>query len=268
MSKSFTRLLVSFGTAICFTGFLGITTTRSQPVPSESCSSLSKSKEALTIEKAVEDTAKPEPCERSKNLTSITKENPRLIWNDDGHVLMVSWKRSCLPEQKNCLASLQPKNQYQVQGDYALWVTTVPDIKSFVLMQDYLLKPTKTSQELSNLLVTRLEQYLGLKPNSNYTNFVEIWVDPKDLIRPCVDQEVNDTECNVPNQSRQVDPKLIQNTKGYPFTGLGYTYDWGNSNTDIGASEFIVKAGATVTIHNNQGTTEYLQGLTPNLQQK
>ena len=267
MSKSITKLLVSFATAICFTGFLGITTTRSQPpVPPENC--LSKSSSDLTFEKAIEDASKPELCERSKNLTSITKENPRLLWNDDGHVLMVSWKRSCLPEQKNCLASLQPKSQYKVQGDYALWVTTVPEIKSFVLMQDYLLKPTKTSQELSNLLVTRLEQYLGLKPNSNYTNFVEIWVDPKDLIRPCVDQEVNDTECDVPNQSRQLDPKLIQNTKGYPFTGLGYTYDWGNSNTDIGASEFIVKAGATVTINNNQGTTEYLQGLTPRLQQQ
>jgi hypothetical protein len=229
---------------------------------------LSKSKEALTIDKAKEDTSKPEPCERSKNLTSITKENPRLIWNDDGHVLMVSWKRSCSPEQKECLASLQPKNQYQVQGDYALWVTTVPDVKSFILMQDYLLKPTKTSQELSNLLVTRLEQYLGLKPNSNYTNFVEIWVDPKDLIRPCVDQEVNDTECNVLNQDSQLDPNLIKNTKGYPFTGLGYTYDWGNSNTDIGASEFIVKAGATVTIHDNKSTSDYLQGLTPHLQQK
>jgi hypothetical protein len=52
------------------------------------------------------------------------------------------------------------------------------------------------------------------------------------------------------------------------MTGFGYTYDWGNPNTDIGASEFVIKAGATVTIHENQSTSDYLQGLTPHLQQK
>ena len=54
----------------------------------------------------------------------------------------------------------------------------------------------------------------------------------------------------------------------YPFTGLGYTYDWGNAETDIGASEFIVKPGATVTIHEIKSTSKYLQGLTPRLQQQ
>lgn len=264
MSKLLTKLLVSFGTAICFTGLLGITATRSQPVTSENC--LSKSESQLTIDNAIKDTSKPEPCERSTNLIPITKYNPRLIWNDD-RVLMVSWKRSCLPEQK-CLASLQPGNQYQVQGNYALWVTAVPEIKNFILMQDYLLKPTQTTQELSDLLVPRLEKYLGLKPNSNYAKFVEIWVNPKDLIRPCVDQEVNDPQCNIPNTKHPIDPKLMENTKGYPFTGLGYTYDWGNPNTDIGASEFIVKEGATVIIHDIKSTGDYLRGLTPRLQPK
>ncbi len=69
MPKLFTKLLVSFGTAICFTSFLGIATTRSQPVSSENC--LSKSPSALTIEKAIEDASKPEDCEQSKKLTSI-----------------------------------------------------------------------------------------------------------------------------------------------------------------------------------------------------
>jgi hypothetical protein len=261
MSKSITKLLVSFGTAICFTSFLGTTITRSQPVPSESCSSLSKSKEALTIEKAVEDTAKPEPCERSKNLTSITKENPRLIWNDDGHVLMVTWKGDCDSEKKS-ISCKKIGEIYPVKEEKSLWVTAVPELKEFVLIQDYLVKQNKTGSNLSSGISYRLKQYLGLKPNSNYTNFVEIWVNPKDLIRPCLSSkvQVNDPQCT--NDPPHPDKN------GYPFTGLGYTYDWGNSNTDIGASEFIVRKDAIVTIHDIKSTSEYLQGLTPNLQQK
>jgi hypothetical protein len=69
MSKSIIKLLASFETAICFVSFLGITTTRSQPVSPESC--LSKSDSLLTIDNAIKDTFKPEECERSKNLTSV-----------------------------------------------------------------------------------------------------------------------------------------------------------------------------------------------------
>jgi hypothetical protein len=36
---------------------------------------------------------------------------------------------------------------------------------------------------------------------------------------------------------------------GYPFTGMGWTYDWSpSSSTHIGVSEFIVRAGAKVKI--------------------
>ena len=34
----------------------------------------------------------------------------------------------------------------------------------------------------------------------------------------------------------------------YPWTALGYTYDWCNPSTTVGVSEFIVRAGATVTV--------------------
>lgn len=263
MSKSFTKLLVSFGTAIYFTGFLGITTTRSQPVTSENC--LSKSESQLTIDNAIKDTSKPEPCERSTNLIPITKDNPRLIWRTkDGQeqVLMVTWKGDC-DSKKLSISCKTPGEKYTVSEGYPLWLTAVPELKEFVLIQDYLVKQNKTGGNLSSGLSSRLKQYLGLTPNSNYTKFVEIWVNVKDLIRPCVDQEVNDTECKFPEPGSPYDPR--SNTK-YPFTGLGYTYDWGNSNTDIGASEFIVKAPTTVMIHDIKSTSDYLRGLTPRLQ--
>jgi hypothetical protein len=271
MSKSITKLLVSFATAICFTGFLGITTTRSQPsVTPENCLSLSKSKEALTIEKAIEDASKAEPCERSTNLIPI-KDNPRLrlylrMKNGKKQVLMVTLKGGCDP--KNPSISCKEQGQsYTVPKDSknpkkGLWVTAVPEVKEFV--RDYLSK-SQDKETSSSFLSSRLEQYLGLPPNGGYKYFVEVWVNKDDLIRPCSNSTVDDTTCVVPTPGSLYDPR--SNTT-YPFTGLGYTYDWGNSETDIGASEFIVKPGATVTIFGKKTTDEYLQGLTPHLQQK
>jgi hypothetical protein len=265
MSKSIIKLLASFGTAICFVSFLGITTTRSQPVSSEGC--LSKSPSALTIEKAIEDASKPESCERSTNLIPIIPTNPRLIWrknNGQDQVLMVTWKGDC-DSKKLSISCKQPGETYAISEGYPLWVTAVPEVKEFVLIQDYSANSHQTASNLSAWLSSRLKQYLGLRPDDNYTKFVEIWVNVQDLQRPCSNSKISSTECNFPEPGSGYDPQ--SNTK-YPFTGLGYTYDWGNPNTDIGASEFIVKAPATVTIHSIQSTSDYLQGLTPRLLQQ
>ena len=44
---------------------------------------------------------------------------------------------------------------------------------------------------------------------------------------------------------------------GYPWTRLGYTYDWGNPKGEVGLSEFIIKSGATIKIHSVIGTLDY-----------
>ncbi len=44
---------------------------------------------------------------------------------------------------------------------------------------------------------------------------------------------------------------------GYPWTRLGYTYDWGNPESEVGLSEFVIEAGATVKIHSVSGTADY-----------
>jgi hypothetical protein len=222
----------------------------------------------LTIKKAIEDASKPEDCEHSKKLTSIkdNKENPRLYLrtiNGKKQVLMVTLKRECEPNNPS-ISCYEQGQSYTVSKNLnpkkGLWVTAVPEIKEFV--RDYLSK-SQDKENLAPLLSSRLEQYLGLRPQYEY--FIEIWVNKDDLIRPCSNSTVDDTTCGVSTPGSPYDPR--SNTT-YPFTGLGYTYDWGNSETDIGASEFIVKPGATVTIFSKKNTSEYLQGLTPRLQQQ
>ena len=102
-------------------------------------------------------------------------------------------------------------------------------------------------------LELRIKQYLGLRPENDFSKFVEIWVKPEDLVRPCKDPEINDRQCQLDfTNNNQEDmkrfDKLKEETQGYPWTQLGYTYDWGNPNGHVGASEFIIKKGSNVIV--------------------
>jgi len=41
---------------------------------------------------------------------------------------------------------------------------------------------------------------------------------------------------------------MYQGAHAYPWTRLGHTYDWGNSGSEIGPSEFIILGGPTIQI--------------------
>ena len=117
----------------------------------------------------------------------------------------------------------------------------------------------------------RLEQLLGLAPDSGKNRFVEMWAGPRDIFRPSPDPAISDHESEV---DFPVSPLFvsvsqehldwINNLKvesygenGLPWTRLGYTYDWGNPDSDIGLSEFVVRGGATVRVHSISGNSEY-----------
>jgi len=133
------------------------------------------------------------------------------------------------------------------------WVTIVPELLDFCQQHD----PIKTD------LRTRLHQLLGLPPGGGLRSLVEIWVNPEDLFRPSIDPEISDHEAEIllPQSSRflAIDPAHIAwfndwfeenyaNDPPFPWTRLGYTYDWGNPVSPIGLSEFVIKKGATIGI--------------------
>ncbi|MCL4692577.1 MAG: hypothetical protein KJ060_08715, partial [Candidatus Hydrogenedentes bacterium] len=111
-------------------------------------------------------------------------------------------------------------------------------------------------------MTLRAEQLLGLPPHDGKTRFVEFWVDPSDLFRPSPDPAVTDHEAEldfpgselfVTVSSEYVDwyesqVAISYGPDGYPWTRLGYTYDWGNPLTEVGLSEFVIRTGATVTV--------------------
>lgn len=199
--------------------------------------------------KAICDASEKDPSEVSEHLFKITPDNQTLVWrtSDKKEFLAVTW---------TSWNGYDGKEGTSLQLGADVWVTAVPEVKEFCANFS-LDDPAR---------ILRLEEYLGLPPHVGKTKFVEMWVNPSDVYRPCPDKEIDDASCDLDFQPT-VDPQYkdwynrLQSAsyqeKGYPWTGLGYTYDWGHPETEIGASEFIVKKGATVLIRYVQPTLNY-----------
>jgi hypothetical protein len=117
-----------------------------------------------------------------------------------------------------------------------------------------------------------LRQVLGLHPNSPITRFVTFSVRREDVFRPAVDPDTTTRwPCRTPRAAScgrvfpagvatshliwmanqmaaawQVSKPLSRD--GYPWTRLGYTYHWRPGADRYGASEYVVRAGATVQV--------------------
>ena len=203
---------------------------------------------------AVVDAEQADPSEISKNLVAIVPSNPKLVWKNKGDeqhamILVVTWTNYNGYDDK--IGQSLPLSR-------EVWVTTVPEVKSFC-------KELKENKSL------RLEQLLGLPPNAGKTKFVEMWVRPADLFRPSADPEVTDSEAETefrqPNRFVKVSDEYIKwyndlkaqsyGANGYPWTRLGYTYDWGDNRRHVGLSEFVIMPGSTVEINSISPTMEY-----------
>ena len=215
--------------------------------------------------KALMDAAIVDDNDITDQLLAITDENPDLVWNaDKTKLLVVTWKSTSAYDDY-----IKNNTQTSNNPDYAVWVTSAPQVKSFC--HRYLAENPKATDDQLNL---RLKQYLGLPPdlNQKYDVFVELWASPTDIFRPCVDPEINDSRCNkeIPQNFPAVKQipdygAFYQNlyfnrfraSNRYPWTGIGYTYDWGNPISKIGASEFILTPGAPYQIKQPVATRDY-----------
>ena len=210
--------------------------------------------------RALNDAGSIEDCERWAALEPITPANPNLIWDSSGQrVLMVTWV-----DATSQVAGLPAGTASE--APVLLWSVPVPAIRT--MLDRELLKMASASQhgqgtpqQLSLDVVARTRQYLGLKPDTSYRTFVEFWASPAILTRPCEDSEVDDTRC-MPRGRAGRFPSLVPPAEysdpAFPFTGLGYTYDWGNPITEVGASEFVVERGRKIIVFRVLANEAYL----------
>ncbi|MBS1226875.1 MAG: hypothetical protein H6R17_152 [Proteobacteria bacterium] len=157
---------------------------------------------------------------------------------------------SCSKDALPCVVTL---------GDRPLWVTLSGEVQ--VLCRRWKLRGEQ--------LQRRLDQLLGMPvdPPSQYREavFVEFRVARQNLARPCLGVDASDPArpvCTLDAQpttpatlralvGRQMAESYVVDrlgAPGYPFTRLGYTYDWApTARADhYGASEFIVTPTSTV----------------------
>ncbi|WDP92712.1 MAG: hypothetical protein HUN04_24520 [Desulfobacter sp.] len=215
------------------------------------------------FDRAVQDASVVAPKDVYDNLIPVRPDNPDLIFHPDGNrVLVVMWKSRNSYER-----FYKGKTRTDGAEAYVTWVTTAPQVRAFG--RNYLKTHPGTEQAALEL---RLKQYLGLKPDWTYDVFIELWVDPADMFRPCMDPEVDDKKCDLSfpdplprvagisdyaNFYKNLYFQDFRTRPGIPWTGLGYTYDWGNPNAPFGASEFILRPGAPYTIHRVVDTRAY-----------
>lgn len=221
---------------------------------------------------AVADTRTVTPAKIARNLTPITDGNPNLIWENNvagSRLLVVSWLGDAGKYYKCNDPGGCSGNTSCIEGGecptyrWDSWVTVVPELRNFF--------------GITRPQPLRVAQLLGLPPEYAINGdpkeakyMLEMWVSPKDLFRPCPDTEISDTACETGfpmdafrlldlnnkvwateglssgifktysswfnNRTRNI---YTMGSSPYPWTRLGYTYDWGSSN-HTGLSEFVL----------------------------
>jgi len=196
------------------------------------------------------------------------------IFNEQGQVLMVTWSKC------SYFKDYEQGQAFKLYGD--TWFSPAPQMQEFC------------SGVKSAELRLRVAQRLGMPPNANNNVFVQLWVWPKDIFRPCPDPEIYDTQCVVripfqvdnPKDAPWRDPDPEQQAEAfmnvsdahldwnrnwwdgahgncsgnncYPWTALGYTWDWDPDNSShVGGSEYVVLGGTQVVFESMDYTDEY-----------
>jgi hypothetical protein len=124
-------------------------------------------------------------------------------------------------------------------------------------------------------LALRLEQALGLPPTADTTRvFVILEVDAEDLFRPCRDPEIEDCNCwpqwpvGAHTDTTAYGPvyrDLVGSTTDFPWTRMGYTYDWIRRSRDhFGFSEYVIKRGSVAKVLAKEKTEDWLDGIFAN----
>jgi hypothetical protein len=145
---------------------------------------------------------------------------------------------------------------------YSPWVTVVPEVKD------------KCRAYKGADVTMFLRQLIGLKPSQDITQFITFRAKAADLFRPTPDPRIDTvypcldpvakTDCNVfPKDVPASHIEFIARTyltlqipDGYPWTHLGYTYNWGPGDR-YGASEYLVSSGAEITVTEVKPIAEY-----------
>lgn len=160
---------------------------------------------------------------------------------------------------------------------YEVWVTVVPEVRD------------SCDDWAEDEQVMRLRQLLGLQPTYPAAWFIEMRVPADSVFRPTADPAIStstlcDTGTNPdcplgfpngvsPVHVRWFADKMLatwklpngyplsgvddRNRLGYPWTRLGYTYNWHPGSPRYGASEYVVRPGTRAVVTSVKSVQDY-----------
>ena len=184
-------------------------------------------------------------------LVAITKDSPMCSWDEDGCVLMLT--HHSYPD------SYVAGEEYTLTYG-AVWTFTDKEIAKW--HKDN--KSGVTDWEL------RFKQLIGLPEERTYTHFSALWTNPDDIIRPGYAWRLTDAVgaaafVEEPSEEYKAwfDGNIIWSyfDSAYPWTRLGYTYDWAAGSGKYGLSEFLIRKNAVTEVAFTLSTEEFLSWL-------
>lgn len=177
-------------------------------------------------------------------LVSLNESDPMTTWKD-GKVLLLTWHNypDSYPEGETVTIQWGP-----------VWTFTDKKVASH-------------GKEFSDAPEMRLKQLIAFAPDSEHSTVTGFWVDPQNVKRPAYQ-----TDPTVGNMTNDFGESIDEEFKAwfddnilwsyyygnFPWTRLGYTYDWADNGTEYGMTEFIVESGAEVKVEFTESTEEFL----------
>ena len=189
--------------------------------------------------------------EEIQELVTLTKEDDKVVWDETGErVLLLSWHNY----DDACAPGDSIRTEY---GD--IWATSVGEMQVWY-------EQNRDEVEDWDL---RFAQLLGVHEDEGYTRFTAFWVSPEDVIRPAY---VTDVTLQMKNDYAVVTDEAYKEwfdsnilwsyfESDYPWTRLGYTYDWSGGESEYGLTEFLVSDGSKSEIAFTCTTAEFVDWL-------
>lgn len=198
---------------------------------------------------AMQDAVFSEDSEVTK-LVTLTAEDPHVIWDESGErVLLLTWH--------DYDAECEPGGPVPTGGG-EIWATSLGEMTAWY----------EEHREGVTDWNLRFAQLLGVHADEGYTRFTAFWVSPEDVIRPAYTTDVtaevvNDYAAVTGVYKAWFDGNILWSyfECDYPWTRLGYTYDWSGEGDEYGLTEFLVADGSKTEIAATWTTQEFVDWL-------
>ena len=187
-------------------------------------------------------------------LVNISRQDPNVIW--DGDKVLVTFLHK--------YPASYPDGETITLEWGNVWCVSAGELYQFI---------RENRNEVTDWNL-RLHQIMGM-PENKATSVTSLWVDADLLYRPAYVTDPNAEMQNTlqPTGDASFDASYKEWFDGniiwsyfdsaFPWTRLGYTYDWADNGTEYGLTEFLIFSGATAKVETTHTLEDFADYVLP-----